>query len=114
MNQSEDNNRYRSEKQACDISRNLGKLLKKERRKRSISQCSLSDMANVNNSYYCSVEQGIVNMSVVKLLSICESLAVEPSKIIHDLSELNRKTTMKDDKDDPRQRHGSDSKNMYI
>jgi transcriptional regulator with XRE-family HTH domain len=98
MNQSEVNDRYSFGKEPNDISRNLGKLLKRERRKRSISQCSLSDLANVNNSYYCSIEQGTVNMSVVKLLNICESLDVDPSKIMQDLSALNRKSYMKDDK----------------
>ena len=114
MYRSADHYKSDSEKKPNDISKNLGKLLKKERRKRSISQCTLSDMANVNNSYYCSVEQGVVNMSVLKLLHICDSLSVEPSQIMHDLTELNKKTTMKDDKDDHKDRHNSDSRNMYI
>lgn len=114
MEQSGDYRKSYSGKKGNDTAKNLGRILRKERRNRRISQCRLSNLADLNNSYYCSIEQGVVNLSVVKLLSICESLDVPVSQIMNDLYELNRKTTMNDDKGDNNKNDKTDTRNMYI
>ncbi len=86
-------------RKANGTSKILGKILKNERRKRSISQLRLSDMADVNNSYYCCVEQGYVNLSVFKLVRICKCLEVEPAYVMSELSRLeNHSSTSGEDK----------------
>ncbi len=75
-----------------NTSRNLGRIFKKERCKRNLSQLNLSEAANINNSYYCSVERGTVNLSLRKFLSICSGLRVSPEEVIRQLKFLNEES----------------------
>ncbi len=68
-----------------DASKNLGQILKQVRHKRSLSQNSLSEAANINNSYYCSIERGTVNVTVKKFLSICWGLEILPEEVMRRL-----------------------------
>lgn len=68
-----------------NTSRNLGIILKRARRKMSLSQNSLSEAANINNSYYCSIERGTVNLTVRKFISICDGLKIKPEEIMRNL-----------------------------
>jgi len=65
-----------------NASRKLGLIFKQVRRKRSLSQNSLSEAANINNSYYCSVERGTVNVTIKKFLSICWGLKIRPEEVM--------------------------------
>ena len=67
-------------------SRKLGIIFKQARHKRSLSQNSLSEAANINNSYYCSVERGTVNVTVKKFLSICWGLEIRPEEVMRRLA----------------------------
>jgi len=69
-----------------NTSRKLGLIFKQVRRNRSLSQNSLSEAANINNSYYCSVERGIVNVTMKKFLSICAGLGIPPVEVIQRLA----------------------------
>jgi len=68
-----------------NTSRKLGLIFKQVRRKRSLSQNSLSEAANINNSYYCSVERGTVNVTIKKFLSICWGLEIRPEEVMRRL-----------------------------
>jgi len=68
-----------------NASRNLGQIFKQVRHKRSLSQNSLSEAANINNSYYCSIERGTVNVTVKKFLSICWGLEIPPEEVMRRL-----------------------------
>lgn len=63
----------------------LGLIFKQARRKRSLSQNSLSEAANINNSYYCSVERGTVNVTIKKFLCICCGLEIPPDEVMRKL-----------------------------
>jgi len=76
------------EDQACldeHTSRHLGIILKRARHKMNLSQNSLSEAANINNSYYCSIERGTVNVTVRKLISICDGLQIMPEEVMRTL-----------------------------
>jgi transcriptional regulator with XRE-family HTH domain len=68
-----------------NASRNLGQIFKQVRHKRSLSQNSLSEAANINNSYYCSIERGTVNVTVKKFLCICWGLEIPPEEVMRRL-----------------------------
>jgi transcriptional regulator with XRE-family HTH domain len=68
-----------------NASKKLGLIFKQARRKRSLSQNSLSEAANINNSYYCSIERGTVNVTVKKFLSICWGLEIPPEEVMRRL-----------------------------
>jgi len=68
-----------------NASEKLGLIFKQARRKRSLSQNSLSEAANINNSYYCSIERGTVNVTVKKFLSICGGLEIRPEEVMRRL-----------------------------
>ena len=68
-----------------NISRHLGRIFRKARRRKSLSQNSLSEAANINNSYYCSIERGTVNLTVRKFISICGGLEVQPEDVMREL-----------------------------
>lgn len=90
-----------------NISQQLGSLLREARNRRSLSQSSLSDAANINSSYYCSIERGTANLTVKKFLSICDTLQEKPSDIMLRLQHLQEEKTIynsqvkKQDEDDP-------------
>ena len=72
----------------------LGKIIRYQRTIRNMSQIRLSEIANLNHSYYCGIENGKANMTMNKFLAICEGLDISPEKIMHDLShfeESNRR-----------------------
>jgi transcriptional regulator with XRE-family HTH domain len=67
------------------VSKHLGEIFREARLKRRLSQCSLSEAANMNSSYYCLIENGEVNLTLKKYLSICQGLRIEPDEIMRDL-----------------------------
>ena len=77
-----------------NTSKKLGIIFKQVRHKRSLSQNSLSEAANINNSYYCSVERGTVNVTMKKFFSICCGLNIPPVEV------MQRLESFKEDKGD--------------
>ena len=77
-----------------NTSKKLGMIFKHVRHKRSLSQNSLSEAANINNSYYCSVERGTVNVTMKKFFSICCGLDIPPVEV------MQRLESFKEDKEE--------------
>lgn len=83
------------------VSKAIGETFREERKKKRISQHTVSDIANVNNSYYSLVENGEVNPSIYKYLMICGSLDLTPTQAISIIMEkLSRDIETEIDKDD--------------
>jgi len=79
------------------VSKHLGEIFRAARVQKRLSQCSLSEAANMNSSYYCLIENGEVNLTLKKYLNICQGLGIEPDEIMRNLldsmeSETSRKT----------------------
>jgi DNA-binding XRE family transcriptional regulator len=68
--------------EADDVSRKIGIIFRHARNRRSLSQISLSEAANINSSYYCSIERGTANLTIKKFISICDGLGVEPDVVM--------------------------------
>lgn len=75
-----------------NTSRKLGIIFKQVRHKRSLSQNSLSEAANINNSYYCCVERGTVNVTMKKFFSICGGLGIPPVEVMRRLASFQEDT----------------------
>lgn len=91
---------YQKEVSGVLVSKHLGEIFRAARVKRHLSQCSLSEAANMNSSYYCLIENGEVNLTLKKYLSICQGLGIEPDEIMRKLldsmeSEIARKSSAK-------------------
>jgi len=91
---------YHKEVSGVLISKHLGEIFRAARIKQRLSQCSLSEAANMNSSYYCLIENGEVNLTLKKYLSICKGLGIEPDEIMRRLldsmeSESARKSSTK-------------------
>ena len=71
------NNFYDAEK--------LGKIIRQQRLSQNLSQAFVANTANINHSYYCSIELGKTNITVKKMLSICNCLEIQPDEIIRSL-----------------------------
>lgn len=76
---------FHKEVSGVSISKHLGEIFREERLKKRLSQCSLSEAANMNSSYYCLIENGEVNLTLKKYLSICQGLEIEPDEIMRNL-----------------------------
>lgn len=69
-------------RQIRNASVKLGKIFRQARRDRNQSQNSLAEAADINNSYYCLIEKGLSNLSVVKYCDICSGLKIEPDVVM--------------------------------
>lgn len=91
---------FHKEVSGVTVSKHLGEIFREERLKQRLSQCSLSEAANMNSSYYCLVENGEVNLTLKKYLCICQGLGIEPDEIMRNLldsmeSEIDRDRSTK-------------------
>ena len=68
-----------------NCAKNLGKILRYYRNCRNVSQDMVAEATGMNHSYYCCVEKGKANVSLLKFIIICDSLQVSPEKILRDL-----------------------------
>ena len=76
-----------------DVSRKIGIIFRTARNRRSLSQISLSEAANINSSYYCSIERGTANLTIKKFISICDGLGVQPDAVMRsylDFGEIHK------------------------
>ena len=85
--------------EADDVSRKIGIIFRQARNRRSLSQISLSEAANINSSYYCLIERGTANLTIKKFISICDGLGVEPDAVMR--SYLNFSEIYKTDDSEP-------------
>ena len=63
----------------------LGKIIRQQRLSQNMSQAFVANSANINHSYYCSIELGKANITIKKMLSICNCLEIQPDEIIRSL-----------------------------
>ncbi|WP_374961095.1 helix-turn-helix domain-containing protein [Spongiibacter tropicus] len=57
----------------------LGETIRQERKNRGISQEELANKAQLDRSYMGRIERGEKNITVLKLLQICDALKISPS-----------------------------------
>ncbi|NLT11632.1 MAG: helix-turn-helix transcriptional regulator [Clostridiaceae bacterium] len=69
------------------LSKQLGVIFRETRAKRNLSQHQLSELANTNHSYYCTIENGNGNLTLKKFMYICYALDTDPASIIKTLNE---------------------------
>jgi len=65
----------------------LGHSIRRERRKRGLSQDILALTSNLDRSYVGRIERGEVNITVEKLYRIARVLACEPADLLPPLPE---------------------------
>lgn len=90
---------------ADDVSRKIGIIFRHARNRRSLSQISLSEAANINSSYYCSIERGTANLTIKKFISICDGLGVEPDVVMRSYLNFSENYRMDDFSPKRRIRH---------
>lgn len=76
---------YKNEVSGALVSKHLGEIFREARIERHLSQCALAEAANMNSSYYCLVENGEVNLTLKKFLSICQGLEIRPDEVMRKL-----------------------------
>ncbi len=67
------------------IAKKLGDLFREARRRKKLSQHTLSDYVEINTSYYSLIENGEVNLTLRKFLCICAGLEIDPDVIMRGL-----------------------------
>ena len=60
----------------------IGKNLRKNRKKKGLKQVELAVDAGVNPSYYGKIERGLVNPSLEKVYRIIKALGISSSNIL--------------------------------
>lgn len=60
----------------------IGNKIKSERRKKSLKQKELAELAGISNTYLCDIEKGRSNPSIETLKTIAVALQTEVSKLI--------------------------------
>ena len=61
----------------------FGKNVKIERIKKDLTQEQLAERMNVSQNYIANIERGKANMSLVKIMILCEKLGVEIGSLIN-------------------------------
>jgi len=64
------------------ILKGFGEAVRRERRRRGLSQEALAAESGLHRTYISSVERGDRNISLVNIHRIAKALAVEPSDLI--------------------------------
>ncbi|ALA41332.1 hypothetical protein ABE82_07270 [Paenibacillus peoriae] len=77
---------------------NIGEILKRERKKKGITQLELSKKANMSRSYIADIERDRYNPSVETLTSLARALEINPSVFFTD-QKAPEWATSKDNKD---------------
>lgn len=65
------------------ILKNIGEILKEERKKEGISRFNLSDRLNISENYIGYIEQGRYEISLSKFILITNELGLNPNYIIN-------------------------------
>ncbi|MCL2693655.1 MAG: helix-turn-helix domain-containing protein [Oscillospiraceae bacterium] len=68
----------------------IGKIIKRHRDNKGISQEVLSGLADVDTSYLCKIEAGAHNLSVMVLYKIADALGISASDILRAAEELEK------------------------
>jgi transcriptional regulator with XRE-family HTH domain len=76
-----------------ELEKVFGKILKRYRTERKLSQESLALECGLDRTFISSLERGLRQPSLKSLFKICKVLKVSPSQIIADLEKAIRETT---------------------
>ena len=76
---------YNTRTRSVYDAKKLGRIIREKRVSQKLSQISVADLANINHSYYCNIENGKANMTVKKMISICRCLEVPPHELLQSL-----------------------------
>ncbi len=66
---------------------NFGKILRRHREARGLSQEKLADIAGLHRTYLGGLERGERNPTLTSILRVCEALAIAPSQLFADMDE---------------------------
>lgn len=78
---------------------NLGKIIRKYRKAKKMTQADLAGTANINESYLSNIECGNCFISISKFLSICDALKIDPAELIREFDQIRVGKTSDHDKD---------------
>lgn len=62
----------------------IGKLIRKKRKEKEISQEKLALLCNIDRSYLGRIERGEVNITILKLYEISNILETNPKELLPD------------------------------
>ncbi|HAV5025334.1 TPA: transcriptional regulator [Acinetobacter baumannii] len=65
-----------------DLSIKIGKLIRKKRKEKEISQEKLALLCNIDRSYLGRIERGEVNITILKLYEISNILETNPKELL--------------------------------
>ncbi|MGL4773970.1 MAG: helix-turn-helix domain-containing protein [Clostridium sp.] len=73
--------------------KNLGRMVKKKRKEKNLTQLEVGEIAGISNSYISDIENGRTNPSIKSLVKICKALEIEDlSEIMMSIYVKKRKT----------------------
>ena len=74
------------------IIKNIGVILKEERRRKGLTRIELSDKINISENYIGYIEQGKYEISLLKFILIINELDLNPNYVIKNVIEkVNKK-----------------------
>ncbi len=65
----------------------IGKVIRKEREKRSLSQEALSELAGINRSFLGEIERGERTPTIITLQKLADGLSMKLSELIRQYEE---------------------------
>lgn len=74
-------NQYLS-KNKVDFNKEIGKIIKNEKNYKKMNNSSLAERAFISPLYLTQIENGKYNISLLKFISICNSLEVYPNQLL--------------------------------
>lgn len=74
-------NQYLS-KNKNEFNKEIGKMIKKEKENKELKNMELAERSFISPLYLSQIENGRYNMSLIKFISICNSLEVYPNELL--------------------------------
>ena len=83
------------------IIKNIGVILKEERRRKGLTRKELSDKINISENYIGYIEQGKYEISLLKFILIINELDLNPNYVIKNVIEkVNKKEISEEEEKD--------------
>ena len=81
--------------------KNIGEILKEERRRKGLTRKELSDKINISENYIGYIEQGKYEISLLKFILIINELDLNPNYVIKNVIEkVNKKEINEEEEKD--------------
>ena len=68
-----------------DIRKQFGRILRRERRARSLTLEELAGRSEVGYRYLSDLERGLNNPSLAVIIDLCKALKLHPSELLRDM-----------------------------